>query len=171
MKRILTLILGLMLVTGCNTSGIKHQHLEPVQPAAYADLQGNKNVTIREHVPVLTSSGEVVNIPLVSTNPPKSVIRRITEDSKKETLFVVTVESPKIAPPKETPKTEAGINKLPEPQPKKLTWWQKNGKRLITFYGSSGIVGLGVWYGWAKFFSKRKKKKATELVQTGDFKK
>lgn len=171
MKKVFLILLSLMLITGCqSTKGIPKQKLTPIQPAAYADLRGKTNVVVKRHVNVLTSTGETVNIPLVSTNPPESVIAKLTKkETKPETLFIVEVDDKLTAPTKETPKTNYVSTALPEPQPQKPTWWERNKKSLLSFYISVAVVSSGIWFGWSKFFKKKPAPKA-KLVQTGDFK-
>jgi hypothetical protein len=159
MKKLLTTLIMAILLMGCASDGIKPAPTKPVKEAPYAELRGDTSLVVKTNVQVLSSSGEVVTIPLITKTEPK-------KGKGPEQLYVVTVTTNDIKPTL-NPTNSPAITKLPEPLPPKKSWWECNKKKLLIYYAFSAASGLGIWKAWGKIFGKKKVK--SQLVQTGNF--
>jgi hypothetical protein len=169
MKKVFTsMFLVLALLVACATDGIKPSDHKPIKPTPYAELRSDPNVVVRTNVQVLSSNGEVVTIPLVAKKSKSSSEAKIPNGGRlaSEQLYVVTVQTNDIKP--SITEITTNVVKLPEPIPAKKSWWERNKKKLLSYYAFSAVSGLIIWKGWDRFFGKKKKVKA-KLVQTGNF--
>jgi|SRR5438045_2510256 len=175
MKKVLLLITAAFLLAGCESSGggIKPKQTQPIKPIALSTLATQSirsNVVVKTEIQVLDKQGEIVTIPLVSTNEPAKV--EVKADSKGKPQVVSKPEKEGdlffIVPDVKPAKSKEAVTNITAVIPKEVSVKKKNTARnLFFYYVGVGIVGTLMVKGWKYLFGKKKIK--SKFLQEGNF--